>query len=489
MNLFPGLEQGLAIATSALNLNMVLIGVLLGSLIGCLPSLRTIHGVAVFLPVAYAISLPIESTLILLLAIYLAAEFSSNYSAPTINRKKADTARQWFPSLPTISSFCGGLTAVAGLMMVFYAMRQVAVLFGPAEYFVLVIFAFASLSVRAGEYPLRALGSTCLGLMLATVGIDSTTGVLRYTFDEPQLYDGIEFTTVVVGLFVVSEIFIWLEKSERPKATFTNPLAESLGWPSIVADRWVLLRASLVGFLTGVLPGVGASTASYFAVKLERSLVNSKTATQVGSLREAIARETANSASIGGAMVLLLVLGIPGSGTTAILLGTLLLYNITPGPGMVVQHSELIWAIIVSMLFGNLLLLPLNMLFRRLFCRFQKIPDWVLAPGLIALAFVGVFSVNQSSLSLIILILLGFFAYQMTRWHFSLVLMLVGFVLGELMEDNLRRALAISGGDLHILYASLSSKILWTLIVFVILLPLLIQRRTDRKTAENLVER
>lgn len=486
MDIAEGLRQGFNLATTVLNLNMMIAGALLGTLIGALPRLRAIHGVAVFLPLTYAVALPVESTLIFLVTIYYAAEFGSQRSVASVHKPLAGQGKMGsMMALSGVSSFFGGMMAVIGLMLSVWLLKQLAVRLGPAEYFVLVIFAFASLSISAGNYPVRTLISTVLGLMLATIGIDSTTGVLRFALDIPQLFDGIEFTTVVVGLFVISEIFVFLEPEKALSEVRRQDEKQAVNISSIFACKWAMVRASVAGFVVGLLPGAGTTIASSFSSQTEKYLASGDRDAQTLQLNEEVAAETANSAAAGGAMVPMLALGIPGSGTTAILLGALLLHNITPGPGLFNQHADLVWGIAASMFLGNLFLLVLNLPFQKFFLRVQDAPNWIIAPCLLVLAFIGVFSVNESSLSLFLMVVFGLFAYLLRKWHYPLVPLLLGFVLGELMENNLRRALAISGGDLQILYFSPISKVLWTLTLFVVLLPLILRRFRREMASED----
>lgn len=477
MVIAEGLRQGFSLATTVLNLNMMIAGALVGILVGALPRLRAIHCIAVFLPLTYAVALPVDSTLIFLVTIYYAAEFGSWGSTASVQKPLAEQGKVGsMLALSGISSFFGGMVAVLGLMLFVWFLKHLSVRLGPAEYFVLVIFAFASLSIRAGKYPVRTLISTGLGLMLATIGIDSTTGVLRFTLGAPQLYDGIEFTTIVVGLFVVSEVFVFLEPEKSFSCETRKDEKRSIGMTEMLASKWVMVRAAIAGFFIGLLPGAGTTIASSFSAQTEKYLAPSDKDVQKTMLNEEVAAETANSAAAGGAMVPMLALGIPGSGTTAILLGALLLHNITPGPALFNQHADLVWGIAASMLLGNLFLLVLNLPFQNFFYSTQDVPNWIFAPCLLVLAFIGVFSINESSFSLFLMVAFGLFAYLLQKWHYPLVPLLLGFVLGELMENNLRRALAISGGDLNILYTSSASKVLWGLTLFVVLLPLILRR-------------
>ena len=475
MEFWTELGHGWQLAFSALNLAMICLGVLLGALLGSMRGLHAIHGVALLLPLTYAFSLPIESTLILLLTVYYAAEFG--WQGETASATETPAEQKHLATAQTLSgigSFFGGMTANIGMILSIILIKQVALRFGPAEYFVLVIFAFASLSIRAGSYPFRTIISTVLGIMMATIGIDSTTGILRFTMNIPQIFDGIEFTTVVVGLFVISKLFELLEANQQPPKPQAKTEHLRLNRVSLLACRWAMLRSAVFGFIIGVLPGGGAILASKLSLKIETTLFASDRDRLRGRLKAVVAKETANSAAVGGAMVPLLALGIPGSGTAAILLGALLLHNITPGPGLFTQHADLIWALVMSMGLGNLLLLGLYWPLARLLQRVREIPDWLFSPVLMVLAFIGVFSINESSLSLLIMLLLGGCAYLLERWHYPLPPLLLGFVLGEVMENALRRALAISGGSLDILYRGPICQTLWLLTFLVILVPLLL---------------
>ncbi len=477
MDFWTEIGHGWQLAFSALNIVMVIFGALLGSLIGTISGLRAIHGVALCLPLTYTFSLPIESTLIFLLTTYYAAEFGRQDTAGYQARNSAEQKQlTMIQTLSGIGSFFGGITAIGGMVVSIILIRQVAFNFGPAEYFVLVIFAFASLSIRAGRYPLRTLISTVIGIMMATIGIDSATGTLRFTMGIPQFYDGIEFTTVVVGLFVISKLYELLAPNPTRTKEFLKTEHLRINKVSIFACRWALLRSALVGFIIGILPGGGAVLASRLGLKIEQTCFASDQDKLRGRLKAIVAKETANSSAVGGAMVPLLALGIPGSGTAAILLGALLLHNITPGPSLFAQHADLIWALLLSMGLGHLLLLCLYWPITRLFSRVREIPGWFFVPTLIVLAFIGIFSVNESSLSLLTMLFLGLGGYLLERWHYPLPPLLLGFVLGGLMENTLRRALAISGGDLSVLYTSPICRTLWILTIVVVVVPLIISR-------------
>ena len=253
----------------------------------------------------------------------------------------------------------------------------------------------------------------------------------------------------------------------------------------VLACKWTILRSSIIGFIIGVLPGTGASIASAVAYSTEKRLNDSEGTFGKGDFRGLAAPEAANNAAAGGAFVPMLTLGIPGSGTTAILLGALLLYNIQPGPMLFAQQPEIAGGLIASMYIGNLMLLVLNLPMVGLFARILLIPNWLLVPGIAVMAFVGVFSVHGSMVSILFVLAIGVFGYFLRKLKYSLIPFILGFVLGELMEENLRRALAISGGDMGILFQSQISQSLWVLTFsIVIILPivrLLFRRRLLEK--------
>lgn len=472
MGIIEGLLLGFQIALTPLNFSLIILGSFIGILIGNLSGLRPIHGVSVLMPVSYAIGLPVETTLIFLVNIYCGAVCSARTSKLLNQFQTGGKEITPLLGLSTVSSLAGGLLAVVGLILSVIMLQLFAVQLNPAEYFALVVFAIASLSVRAGQYPARALASTCIGLMMATVGIDSTTGVLRFAFGQPELYDGIEFTTVVIGLFAISRAFVFFD--ERIPKKVVIPAVKNM-FPDIgqlISCRWILLRASLSGFLVGLFPGAGTSIASTFSSSIEQRLASDRSNQKGEEAKKIVAEETANSAAVGGALVPMLVLGIPGSGTTAILLGSLLLYNITPGPSLVILHADIVWSIICSMFLGSVMLLFINLLFKKYFIKVIRTPNWVFVPCFIVLAFIGGFSVDGSSFSLLLLILIGGFGYLLEKFEYPLIPLLVGFVLGDLMEDNLRRALAISGGEINTFFVSPICLTLFAMSFLVVTLPL-----------------
>ncbi len=483
MNILNFLIQGFSVALQPINLGVALIGAFIGTLAGALPGIGPINGVAVLLPIAYALNLPPETALIMLSGIYYGAEYGGRISSILLNipgdssavmttldghpLAKQGRASQAL-AISAISSFIGGTIAVVGLTLFAPLLATLAIKFGPAEYFALIVFSFSVLAIIVGHKPIKTAIAAILGMMLTTVGVDSSTGILRYTYGQPELYDGIDFLIVVIGLFAISEIFILLEKTDTSKLVPIEIKDRAWQWLEIFKYKWTILRASIIGFTIGVLPGTGASVASAVAYSLEKRIGDRDGTFGKGDVRGLAAPEAANNAAAGGAFVPMLTLGIPGSGTTTILLGALLLYNIQPGPMLFSERPEIAGGLIASMYVGNLMLLVLNLPLVKVFTRILLIPLWLLVPGITVMATIGVLSVHGSIFSLFWMLGIGLFGYFLRKLDYSLIPFILGFVLGELLEANLRRALAISGGQIDILFQSEISRVLWFLTILTI---------------------
>jgi len=480
------LWTGFGVALQWQNLLYGLAGCFLGTIVGALPAIGPINGIALLLPLLYTLGVPVESTMILLAGIYYGAEYGGRISSILLNvpgdAGAVMTALDGYPmarqgraaealAISGISSFVGGIIAVIGLTFFAPMLGALATGFGPAEYFVLMVFAFATLSSMVGAEPVKTMIGCVLGLMLATIGLDPTSGAYRFTFDEPELYDGIEFIILVIGLFSISEVLLLLEKEFHGKL---KPVKVGKGFPSWSDMRACIgstLRATGIGFVVGVLPGTGASVASAISYTTEKRLLDRGTFGK-GDIRGLAAPEAANNAAAGGAFVPMLTLGVPGSGTTAVMLGALMLYNIMPGPQLFTDRPELAGGLIASMYIGNILLLLMNLPLIHVFVRMLTVPNWVLIPGIVVLAFLGVYSAYSSVFSIFLMLGIGVIGYFARKLEFDLAPIILGFVLGDVAEKNLRNALAISGGEALILFHSAISQILWVSAILIVLAPL-----------------
>lgn len=341
------LAQGFGVALTPTNLIIALIGTLIGTVVGLLPGLGPINGVALLIPVAFALGLPPESALILLAAVYLGCEYGGRISSILLNipgeASTLMTTLDGYPlarkglagvalSLSAWSSFIGAFVATCGMVLFAPLLAKWAIAFGPAEYFVLMVFAIVCLAGMAGDKPVKTLVASLLGLFLAAIGIDANSGVYRFTFDSIHLADGIQFVVLVLGLFSVSEVLLLLEKTHHGQEAVKATGRMLFNFKEAKSVFLTNLRCAVGGFVMGVLPGAGATLASALAYMTEKRMAGEKGEFGKGDLRGLAAPETAIGASCCGAMIPMLTLGVPGSGTTAVMIGALTLYNITPGP-------------------------------------------------------------------------------------------------------------------------------------------------------------
>lgn len=491
--MFDFLIEGFGVALTPLNLGLAFLGALLGTLFGALPGIGPINGIAILMPLAYTLGLPAESSLILLAAVYTGAEYGGRMSSILLNvpgdAGAVMTTLDGYPlaqkglagpalGLSAVSSFIGATIAIIGLTLFAPLLASVAVMFGPAEFFALMIFAFSSMSVMMGKDPIKTAIGAVLGVLIGTVGIDSGSGVLRYTFGMPELYDGIDFVVMIIGLFAISEILLMLENSH---STDNDGELPPLGrvfvsLKEVLACKGAIIRSGLIGFIIGVLPGTGASVAGAVSYTTEKRLSDKDNTFGTGDMRGLAAPESANNAAAVGSFVPMLTLGIPGSGTTAVLLGALMLYNITPGPMMFTERPEVAGGLIASLYIGNIVLLMLNLPLAGVFARVLTIPRWVLVPAIAILAFVGVYQLHSDLFAIYLMLVIGVFGYLLRKLGFSLAPVILGYVLGGLMEQNLRRALSISGGDVGILWQSGISLGLWVAAALLLVLPWLVPK-------------
>ena len=490
--ILSGLAQGFSVALDPFNLFLVLAGCFAGTLIGALPGLGPINGVAILIPIAYSLQFPPESAIILLAGIYYGAEYGGRISSILLNvpgdasavmttldgnpMAKSGNAGKAL-SLSAVASFVGGTFAVVLLAMFGPLIASYAVTFSPSDYVALMVFAFACLASLVGANPVKTLLGAVIGLMLASIGIDANTGVIRYTFGVPDLLAGIDFLVVVIGLFGMAELIHLVEQQVTGKLRAVQVDKSFVSFADLMRVRWTVARSSVIGFFIGVLPGTGASVASAVAYGTEKRMQGSPDTFGKGDIRGLAAPESSNNAAAGGAMVPMLTLGIPGSGTTAILLGALLLFNVTPGPLMFEQRPEVAWGLIASMFIGNFALLIINLPLVGLFARLLTIPQQYLTPMIAVLAFIGVYSVVSNPHDLYMIVGLGVFGWLLRKLDFSLAPVILGFVLGGLFEDNLRRALSISAGDWSVLVTSPDSVVLYILAAVVVIVPIWLGRR------------
>ncbi|EMN8393344.1 tripartite tricarboxylate transporter permease [Serratia marcescens] len=501
MDTWMYLTQGFEVALVPQNLIIALIGCFVGTIVGLLPGLGPINGVAILLPLAFALKLPAESALILLATVYIGCEYGGRISSILLNvpgdAAAIMTALDGYPmaqqgragvalSISAVSSFVGSMIAIGGIILFAPLLARWSLAFGPAEYFALMVFAIACLGSMMSQNPLKSLLAALIGLGLATVGVDANTGVYRFTFDSVHLSDGVQFIVVVIGLFSVSEILLMLESTSAGQKLVRKTGRLLFNRKEAVQCAGPTLRSSVIGFFVGILPGAGATIASALTYMTEKKISGNSDIFGKGDIRGVAAPEAANNASACGSFIPMLTLGVPGSGTTAVMMGALTLYNITPGPAMFTEQPDIVWGLIAALLIANVILLIMNLPLVGLFTRMLTIPLWFLVPAIAAVSAVGVYAVHSTTFDLLLMVGLGVFGYILRKMHFPMSPLILGFVLGEMLEQNLRRALSISNGEFGILWSSSIAQTLLVLAVAVLALPPLL--RLMRKRRQSAIE-
>ncbi len=495
------LSQGFEVALMPKNLVIALIGCFIGTVVGMLPGLGPINGVAILLPLAFALKLPAESALILLATVYIGCEYGGRISSILLNvpgdAAAIMTALDGHPmakqgkagvalSISAVSSFCGSLLAIIGIILFAPILAKWSLAFGPAEYFALMVFAIACLGSMMSQNPIKSLLAALIGLSLATVGVDANTGVYRFTFDSVHLSDGIQFIVVVIGLFSVSEILLMLESTSAGQKVISKTGRLLFNKKEAAVCTGPILRSSVIGFFVGILPGAGATIASAITYMTEKRISGNSDSFGKGDIRGVAAPEAANNASACGSFIPMLTLGVPGSGTTAVMIGALTLYNITPGPAMFTEQPDIVWGLIAALLIANILLLIMNIPMIGIFTRMLNIPLWFLVPAIAIVSAVGVYAVHSTTFDLMLMVGLGVFGYILRKMNFPMSPLILGFVLGEMLEQNLRRALSISNGNFEILWSSTIAQTLLVLGALVIIIPPVLRimnKRRNKNTA------
>jgi len=498
MSTLDYLIQGFGTALIWYNIMFAFVGVLIGTAVGVLPGIGPMSGVALLIPVTASITsgLPPEqaatSAIILLAGVYYGAMYGGSTTSILLNtpgesssvvttldgyqmamKGRAGSAL----SIAAIGSFVAGIVTIMALIILAKPLSAVALKFGPAEYFSLMLLGLGAVSGLAGKSVTKALIMTVFGLLLGTIGIDSVSGIARFTFNVPWLYQGIEFLTIAVGLFALGEVFKTILEKEEEEAEIAriNNLLPSKD--ELKESAGPIARGSILGFFVGILPGAGATLASFFSYILEKKISKNPSKFGTGTIAGVAAPESANNAASGGAMIPLLTLGIPGSGTTAILMGALMMYNVQPGPLLFEDHPQVAWGLIASMFIGNIMLLILNLPLVKVFAKIIQTPKQFLIPMIIAISIFGVYAVQVSTNDLLLLLGCGILGYFLSKNDYPIAPLVLGLVLGPMVENNLRRALTISNGDFSVFISRPISLIFLVITVLWLLVPFMMKRR------------
>ena len=465
MDIMHNLVTGFSIAGTPFNLLLAFIGVFLGTVIGVLPGIGPMTGVALLIPITFG--MPPTSAIILMAGIYYGAMYGGSTTSILVNTPGESSsvvtcldghemakAGRAGPALAAaaIGSFIAGTFATLMLMAFGPVLAQVALRFGPPEFFALMVMGLTVVTSLAGRSMLKAVFATLLGLAIAMVGIDLQSAVPRFTFGNPQLMDGIEFLVVAIGLFALTEVFINISEMRNAKEMSTEKIQGGLWltredwkrfWPSCT-------RGTLSGFFVGGVAGAGAAVASFVSYGIEKRFSKHRNELGKGAIEGVTGPESANNAAAGGSLIYLLCLGIPGSGTTAIMLGALIMLGLQPGPLLFSQQPQFVWGLIASMYIGNIMLLVLNLPLVGMWVKLLKVPEYLLTLFIILFSFLGVYTMNNSVQDLVLMVLFGIIGYGMKRSDIPASPVILGMVLGKQMEEKFRQSMVISDGSLSI---------------------------------------
>ncbi|CAN1526110.1 Protein of unknown function DUF112, transmembrane [Burkholderiaceae bacterium] len=460
MDLLNNLALGFSTALTFQNLMYCFLGCLLGTLIGILPGLGPIATIAMLLPATYA--LPPIAALIMLAGIYYGAQYGGSTTAILLNIPGETSsvvtaidgyqmARRGRAGVALFTAGMGSFFAgcVATFILAAFAapLSQLAFKFGPAEYFSLMVLGLIGAVVLASGSLIKAIGMIILGLLMGLVGTDVNSGVSRYAFDVPELSDGIGFVSIAMGVFGFAEIMMNLEQKEK-RESFLNKVTTLIPtWSDIKRMVPAILRGTTIGSLLGILPGGGAALAAFGAYSVEKKTSKHSAEFGQGAIEGVAGPESANNAAAQTSFIPLLTLGIPPNAVMALMVGAMTIHNIQPGPQVMTSNPALFWGLIASMWIGNLMLILLNLPLIGMWVQILKIPYRFLYPAILVFCCIGVYTVNNTVFDVYITAAFGIIGYLFFKLGCEPAPLLLGFVLGPMMEENFRRALLLSRGD------------------------------------------
>ncbi|MFL6570582.1 MAG: tripartite tricarboxylate transporter permease [Burkholderiales bacterium] len=495
MDLFQNLILGFGVAVTPINLLYAFIGVLLGTLIGVLPGVGPVATIAMLLPITFNLN-PV-SALIMLAGIYYGAQYGGSTTAILVNIPGESSsvvtcldgyqmARQGRAgpalAIAAIGSFFAGCVATLLIAVAAPPLAEVALKFGPSEYFSLMVFGLIAATVLARGSLIKAIAMVVFGLLLGIIGTDVNSGVLRFTFGIPELSDGIGFVVVAMGMFGTAEIIANLDLKDKrevflSKVTHLYPTKDDLkrSWASI-------LRGTALGSCLGILPGGGALLASFGAYTLEKKISSHPEQFGKGAIEGVAGPESANNAGAQTSFIPMLTLGIPGNAVMALMIGALMIQGIAPGPQVMNEKPQLFWGLIASMWVGNLMLVVLNLPMIGMWVKLLTVPYRYLYPSILVFMAIGVFSLSNNPFDVLIMAVFGVLGYICVKLECEPAPMILGFILGPLMEENLRRAMLLSRGDPFVFFQkpiSLGFMVAAAILLIIVALPAIRKKREE----------
>ncbi|MDK6076743.1 tripartite tricarboxylate transporter permease [Massilia varians] len=495
MEIFTNLGLGLETAFTLTNLFYCLVGVFVGTAVGVLPGLGPIATIAMLLPATFG--LPPVSALIMLSGIYYGAQYGGSTTAILVNlpgeSSSVVTALDGYKmarngqagkalATAAIGSFFAGTVATILLALFAPPLADLALKFGPAEYFSLMVLGLVASVVLASGSLLNAIGMVILGLLLGLIGTDVNSGAQRYTFDKPELADGINFVIVAMGMFGIGEIIRNLEHGEDRNVLMKKVEGLMLSKDDFKRILAPVLRGTFLGSALGILPGGGAMLASFSAYSIEKKVSPNAKNFGKGAIEGVAAPEAANNAGAQTSFIPMLTLGIPSNPVMALMIGAMIIQGIQPGPAVMTEQPALFWGLIVSMWFGNLFLVVLNLPMIGLWVKMILVPYHRLYPAILMFCAIGVFSLNNNEFDIWLMALFGLFGYICAKLGAEPAPMLLGYIIGPMMEEYLRRALLLSHSDpMVFLRSPISATMLAmaAIALIIVMLPALRKKREE----------
>ncbi|KJS80685.1 MAG: hypothetical protein JM58_18455 [Peptococcaceae bacterium BICA1-8] len=501
MELLSSLLMGFKVAMAPMNLLFATAGVIIGQIVGILPGLGPMVTIAVLLPFTYGLD-PVPA-IMAFAGIYYGSQFGGAISAILVNSPGTEsaviTALEGYPmakkgkaglalATAAVSSFTGGTIGVIFLVLLSPLMIKVVLTFGAPEYFALMIFALACITgLSEGSTFPKTMFSICIGLGLAMIGMDPVSSSARMTFGIGQLFEGIDFIVLAIGMFAFAEVLKNLNKVNDTKPKEQVVIDSKVG---ITYKEWLYIlpttiRSAFIGFFIGVLPGVGTTTSSPLAYVFEKNLAKNKENFNKGEAKGVAAGESSNNAGAMGAMVPLLTMGIPGSGTTAIMLTAFMILGIMPGPLLFTEQPKLVWGLIASFFIGNFILLALNLPLVRYLVKILQVPNEILFTLVLLLATIGSYSLGMRTFDIWLVVIFGLMGHFLKRYKFPLAPVLVSLILGRMVENNFARSMAMSGKSINIFFSRPISVFLLVAAVAFLILPPIIGWIRKKRNTEN----
>ncbi len=495
MDILNNLIMGFGVAVTLQNLLYCFIGVLVGTLIGVLPGIGPLGTIAMLLPITF--NVPPVAALIMLAGIYYGAQYGGSTTAILVNlpgetssvvtcidgyqmarRGRAGPAL----AIAAIGSFIAGTVGTLMIAIAGPPLAEFALKFGAPEYFSLMLMSLVAAAVLSQGDMLKSIAMVVLGLLLGIVGTDVNTGTQRYSFDIAELSDGLGFIVLAVGIFAIGEIIANLDDKQE-RSVVTEKIKNLFpSWEDLKVSFGPIMRGTAIGSFFGVLPGTGPAVAAFAAYMLEKKIAKNPDEFGKGAIQGVAAPEAANNADAQCKFIPMLTLGLPASGVMALMLGALTMQGIQPGPEVMTQRPELFWGLIASMWIGNLMLVILNLPLIGIWVKLLTVPYRLLFPAIMAFSAIGVYSVNNSAFEIYLTALFGILGFIWSRLGFNMTPMLLGFVLGPMMEEHLRRAMLMSRADPTVFVTrplSLVFIVATVLILLVVLLPAFRKNRSE----------